>query len=426
MSSKHNAPQVRDQPRSEGVHAEPNRERARSARPRRSRATSREGARTKAVSRPAGAPAVEGGHELAGRCAEHLRSREVTRKLVARIETLSDAIPRDGIRIMHVCGTHEDTVSRYGIRSLLPAKVEIIPGPGCPVCVTTMREIDEALSLTQKAVVTTFGDLLKVPGSEGRSLADAKAAGGDVRVVYSIFDALKIAAGTGAEVVHVAVGFETTAPSTASALREKPPENFSILTCHRLVPPAMDVLLQDREARIDGLIDPGHVSAVIGLRPYEALSRRYAVPQVVAGFEPNDLLLALVMLLEMIREGKGEVRNEYARVVRREGNVKALGLLEEVFEPCDVAWRGFPVLPGSGLRLREPYAGREAREKFALEVRSAAEDAGECICGMVLRGRAYPDDCKLFGKACTPERPVGACMVSSEGSCGIWYRYGKF
>jgi len=355
----------------------------------------------------------------------HLRSRELAEKLVRKIRDAAAGLGGRKVRIMHVCGTHEDTVSRYGLRGLLPEGLEIIPGPGCPVCVTTSREIDEALALSQHAVLTTFGDLMKVPASDGRSLMDARAAGADVRVVYSIYDAVAIARSIPGEVVHVAVGFETTAPSTASVMNEAPP-NFSVLTCHRLVPPAMAALLSDGEARIDGLIDPGHVSAVIGVRAYEPLSRRFGTPQVIAGFEPTDLLMAVLMLLEMLARGETAVKNEYGRVVRTEGNERARRLMDEVFETCDVAWRGFPVIPGSGLRLRERFAARDARRRFEISVEGIPEISRGCICGEVLKGKAYPDACRLFGKACTPEHPVGACMVSSEGSCGIWHRYGRF
>ncbi len=355
-----------------------------------------------------------------------LRSRETAGKLASRIGETAGRLGRKTVRLMHVCGTHEDTVSRYGIRGLLPAGMEIIPGPGCPVCVTTSREIDEALRLCERATVTTFGDLLKVPGSEGRSLADARAEGGDVRVVYSIYDALALAAAADRDVVHVAVGFETTAPSTASVLLEGVPPNFSILCCHRLVPPAMEALLSDGDVRIDGFINPGHVSAIIGAAAYEKLGARYGIPQVIAGFEPADLLLAILMLLEMMERGEGSVRNEYVRVVRREGNAKALFMLDEAFEPCDVAWRGFPVIPGSGLRLRKNHEGCDARLRYGLTLEEKPESAKGCICGDVLKGKAYPDACRLFGKTCTPEHPVGACMVSSEGSCGIWFRYGRF
>ena len=357
----------------------------------------------------------------------HLKSPDVARRLAEKIRAVADSLQREKIRIMHVCGTHEDTVSRYGIRDLLPDCVEIIPGPGCPVCVTTSREIDESLELARCAVITTFGDLMKVPGSRGRSLVDEKAAGADVRVVYSIFDALAIARETDRETVFVAVGFETTAPSTASVFRAGSiPENFSVLMCHRLVPPAMELLLRDGDAGLDGFINPGHVSAIIGTRPYEALSEKYGAPQVVAGFEPNDVLLAVLMLLIMMRNGEGKVRNEYMRVVRPEGNVKAQELMGGIFEPGDVDWRGFPVIERSGLVLRDAYARYDARKKHGLSVKSAPEILKGCICGKVLKGTAYPDACGLFGKECTPQHPVGACMVSSEGSCGIWHRYGKF
>ncbi len=357
-----------------------------------------------------------------------LKSPDVALRLAEKIRAAGRSLQKEKIRIMHVCGTHEDTISRYGIRDLLPDCIEVIPGPGCPVCVTTSREIDECIELARRrAVITTFGDLMKVPGSRGQSLMDEKAEGADVRVVYSIFDALAIARETDRETVFVAVGFETTAPSTASALRAGSiPDNFSVLMCHRLVPPAMELLLRDRDARLDGFINPGHVSAIIGTKAYEALGARYGTPQVVAGFEPYDVLLAVLMLLTMMRKGEEKVRNEYMRVVRPEGNVKAQELMAGIFEPADVEWRGFPVIERSGLVLREAYARYDARKKHDLDVKSAPEISRGCICGKVLKGTAYPDACGLFGKDCTPRHPVGACMVSSEGSCGIWHRYGKF
>jgi len=355
--------------------------------------------------------------------------RALAGKIAARIASRARELGRPRVRLMHVCGTHEDTIQKHGVRSLLPEGVEIIPGPGCPVCVTTAREIDEALALADRGVVvTTFGDLMKVPGGGGRSLARAKADGRDVRVVYSIYDAVKIARASGAETVHVAVGFETTAPSTASVLADDGlPAGFSVLACHRLVPPALAALMADPEVRIDGFIEPGHVSAIIGLRPYEELSRAFRVPQVVAGFEPQDVLMGVLMLLTMLRDGESGVRNEYVRVVSPEGNGRALAAMAAAFAPCDVAWRGFPVIPGSGLRLLPRVARRDARERFGLRL---PDDAGSvpagCLCPEVLKGKAYPDECPLFGADCTPEHPVGACMVSSEGSCGIWHRYGAF
>ena len=327
-------------------------------------------------------------------------------------------------KFMHVCGTHEDTITRYGIRSLLPEGIEVISGPGCPVCVTTAKEIDEAHALADSAIITTFGDLLKVPGSRGKSLRDVKAGGKDVRVVYSISDAVKIAKSTDKEVVHIGIGFETTAPSTAAVLNDDLPENFSVLSCHRIIPPAMDALLSPGEIKIDGFIDPGHVSTIIGVKAYEPLSEKYGVPQVIAGFEPLDVLFGIVMLLEMIENEDFSVRNEYSGVVRYEGNLKAQRLLGEIFDICDVAWRGFPVIPKSGLELKKEFSDFNARKKFDIKIEKSIDIPEGCRCGDVLKGLIYPDECKLFCRACNPEHPVGACMVSNEGSCAIWHRYG--
>jgi len=328
------------------------------------------------------------------------------------------------VRLMHVCGTHEDAISKAGIRSMLPGNVEIISGPGCPVCVTTVKEIDEAVALAKEGVtVTSFGDMMKVPGG-GSSLADAKAAGGDVRTVYSITDAVEmVRERPGTEVVHMGIGFETTAPSTAIALLDAP-ENFYVLSCHRLIPPAMDFLLKEGDTKIDGFIDPGHVSAIIGLEPYKKISAEYGVPQVVAGFEPVDVLLAIMLLLRMIKEKDCGVRNEYRRVVRDGGNAKAIAAMNKVFDACDVRWRGFPKIPGSGLCLRQEFSAHDARARFKLEVKESPEPRG-CRCGSVLKGRIYPKHCPLFAKTCTPDKPVGPCMVSGEGSCNIAYKYNK-
>jgi hydrogenase expression/formation protein HypD len=349
------------------------------------------------------------------------RDRRIAKKIVAKIcNTASGMGP---LRLMHVCGTHEDAIAKAGIRSLLPDNVEIISGPGCPVCVTTTWEIDEAIALAKNgATVTSFGDMLKVPGSAS-SLSEAKAEGCDVRIVYSITDAVKLAKEKpGKEVVHVGIGFETTAPTTAVEIMSAP-KNFYVLSCHRTIPPAMDFLLSEGDTRIDGFIDPGHVSAIIGMGPYHVLGEKYKVPQVVAGFEPVDVLYGVLLLLEMIKQKDRGVRNEYSRVVKEEGNRKALDVLKKVFEPCDVKWRGFPAIPGSGLAIKEEYGGHDARAKFRIDVKDSPEPRG-CICGKILKGISYPAQCPLFGKKCTPEKPVGPCMVSGEGSCHIAYKYG--
>ncbi|MGQ9583273.1 MAG: hydrogenase formation protein HypD [Thermoplasmatota archaeon] len=355
-----------------------------------------------------------------------LRDRALAERLLEKLKALGVRL-----RVMHVCGTHQDTLVRHGLEPLLAeANVEIRQGPGCPVCVTTPREIEEILLLAQAGKrVAAFGDMMRVPGPSG-SLLQMQARGADVRVVYGVEDAVRLALGDGRETVFMAVGFETTAPGTALALRAKPPENFSVLTCHRTVPPALKALIEMGEVRLDGLIEPGHVSTIIGTRPYEPLSRKYRIPQVVAGFEPLDLLMAVYMLARQKKEGRAEVENEYSRVVRPEGNVRALELLESTFEPCDVAWRGFPVIPGSGLKLRAGLERWDARKRFADELaplkdREFPEPKG-CLCGEVLRGIREPQRCPLFGRRCRPDSPVGPCMVSAEGSCNILYKYGKW
>jgi len=288
-------------------------------------------------------------------------------------------------------------------------------GQGCPVGFTPQGEIDAALELVKRdCIIATYGDLLRVPGSTG----SLESSGGDVRVVQGVHKAVEIARKVDREVVFISVGFETTAPTVAATLLTAPPENFSILSCHRLVPPAMQWLLDQGEADLHGFMLPGHVCTVMGYEEYES----FPVPQVVAGFEPEDILLGLLMLVEQIRKGEHRVDNAYPRAVSREGNVKAKRLMYEVFEPFDVEWRGFPVIPASGLRLRKQYEQYDAQKKFGIEIKHV-EKHSACICDKVLRGIATPPDCVLFGKACTPRRPVGPCMVSHEGSCRIWHLY---
>jgi hydrogenase expression/formation protein HypD len=332
------------------------------------------------------------------------------------------------VRLMHVCGTHQDTLVRFGLQDMLSqAGVTIGQGPGCPVCVTTTKEIVDAITLANQGVtITVFGDMLAVPTPIG-SLADARANGADVRIVYSVEDAVK-AAKSVEKMAFVAIGFETTSPTTASAMLGNLPENFTVLSCHRLLPPALDALFSMGEVQIDGLIQPGHVATIIGTRPFERFSRDLKVPQVVAGFEPLDLLVAVMMLVRQIAEGRAEVENEYARVVRPEGNPKALGMLDEVFRPDDRAWRGFPVIEKSALELRDEFAQHDARKVFESILAQAPkvkEEMGGCRCGEVLRGLIPSEDCPAFGHGCTPKRPMGPCMVSREGSCSIAYRYGK-
>lgn len=355
-----------------------------------------------------------------------LQDKRLAEEIVSRIKKQDVSL-----RFMHVCGTHQDTLIKNGLDSVLQSVgVTIGQGPGCPVCVTTPKEIEEVLLLARKGkTVATFGDMIRVPG-ETASLQQLKADGCDVRTVYSIDDAVKLAEKNPAkEVVFMAVGFETTAPTTASVILRDPPLNFSVLSCHRVIPPALHALLEMGEIKIDGLIEPGHVSTIIGLQPYESLSSRYRIPQVVAGFEPLDLLMAVWMLVRQVKEGDARVENEYARAVKPEGNVKAQSAMERVFTHADVKWRGFPVLPKSGLLLRKKYETYDARKKYEDELCEIKEkefpDPVGCLCGEVLRGLISSEECPLFGGQCTPDSPVGPCMVSVEGSCTIEYRYAK-
>ncbi|WP_346353404.1 hydrogenase formation protein HypD [Azotosporobacter soli] len=332
------------------------------------------------------------------------------------------------IRIMEVCGTHTVAIFRHGIRQLLGDAVELISGPGCPVCVTPANYIDAALACAKQpgVILTSYGDLLRVPGSR-ESLAEAKAQGADVRVVVSPLDALAIARQEPQrKVVFLAVGFETTAPTAAAALlsaRQAGVENFLLLSAHKTVPPALRSLLT-QGACLDGLLLPGHVSAVIGLAPYRFLVDEFALPSVVAGFEALDILTAIRALARQIAAGRAELENQYRRVVLPQGNPQAMKILLDVYQPVDVEWRGLGLLKESGLVLRPAYQVYDASLVLQLKTQPAVEPKG-CCCGLVLQGRMQPAQCPLFARECTPLKPVGACMVSREGACSAWYNYGK-
>jgi len=335
------------------------------------------------------------------------------------------------LKFMHVCGTHQDTLVKHGLDVLFQqAGIEIRQGPGCPVCVTTPKEIEETLLLAKEGkTIATFGDMIRVPGVTS-SLQQIKTEGCDVRTVYSIEDAVSFAEKyPEKEVVFMAVGFETTAPTTASVLLRKPPLNFSVLCCHRLIPPALQAILDLGEIKLDGFIQPGHVSTIIGAQPYEFISKKYHIPQVIAGFEPLDLLMGVWMLMRQIQQGRAVVENEYSRAVDLQGNRKAQLVMKQVFEPMDVKWRGFPLLPRSGLRLKKKYSSYDARLKYeGMLERLASEEFAEpvgCLCGDVLRGLISSKECPLFRHECTPETPVGPCMVSREGNCHIEFLYSK-
>ena len=328
---------------------------------------------------------------------------------------------------MEVCGTHTVTILRNGIKQLLAKETNLISGPGCPVCVTSNQDLDKAIAIArlQGTILATFGDMLKVPGTSS-SLEKERAEGRDIRVVYSAMDAVKIAKkNPNKKVVLLAIGFETTAPTIASAILEaykEGLENFLIFCVHKLIPPAMKALLDMGEINMDGFICPGHVSAIIGSKPYQFIAQDYRLPCVITGFEPLDVLQAIYMLFLQRVEGRCEVEIQYSRAVPEDGNPTALELIEEVFEVCDASWRSLGVIPDSGLRLRERYGVFDALENLEPQVRDSREPPG-CMCGEILRGIKEPFECKLFAQGCNPENPVGPCMVSSEGTCAAYYKY---
>jgi hydrogenase expression/formation protein HypD len=347
------------------------------------------------------------------------RNPELAHNIAEKIKAI--APKKEQVKFCHVCGTHEWTITHYGLRSLLPENVEVIAGPGCPVCIVPASEIDEAVQLAQKGIVITcFGDMLRVPGSES-SLLEAKAAGAEVRIVYAVSDAVDMAKREPEkEFVFSAVGFETTAPSTAVEALGDLPKNFSFLVSHRLIPPAMELLLGVGDLHIEGFIAPGHVSAIIGLKPYELFTRVYRMPTVVAGFEPIDVLMSIYMLLKQVSEREATLENEYSRVVKPEGNPKALEMMEKAFIVTAGNWRGIGRLPDSALQLRESLAQYDARLKYGVHVEQGKDILLGCECHLVIIGKIKPKECPMFMKACTPAKPVGACMVSSEGTCRVW------
>ena len=343
------------------------------------------------------------------------------------------------LRFMEVCGTHTVAIFRSGLRSLLPGEIEHLSGPGCPVCVTHDREIAACMELAGKenVVIATFGDLMRVPGPGGKTLKQAKAEGAEVEVVYSPLDALALAGERkDRTVVFLGVGFETTAPTVAATVqmaKARGIANFAALTFHKLVPPALDVLLaeghgpsgqseQTGRAGIDAFLLPGHVSTILGVEPYNFVAERYGKPGVVGGFDPADILQSLILMIEMRKNKTPAIKNQYSRAVDDRGNPRARDILFDVFEPADALWRGIGEIPGSGLVMRDVYADWDAWKRFSLSLPDVPEIRG-CKCGDVLKGRLMPDKCPLFGKACTPASPVGPCMVSTEGSCAAYFKY---
>lgn len=347
------------------------------------------------------------------------RDPDLAERLAKKIVDIAPT--KGGIKICHVCGTHEWTMTHYGLRSLLPENVEVIAGPGCPVCIVPASEIDEAVQLAQKGIVITcFGDLLRVPGSQ-MSLLDAKAKNADVRVVYGIGDAVKMARSEpDKDFVFFAIGFETTSPSTAVEVAAEPPENMSFLISHRTIPPAMKLLVEMKDLSLNGFIAPGHVSTIIGLKPYQVFPRDYGIPVVVAGFEPLDLMFGIYMILRQLKEGKPKLENEYARAVKWEGNTKAQKLMNQVFSTQDGAWRGLGTIPSSKYVLKDKYSKYDAHLKYDVKVEKSVDIQHGCRCHLVVIGKIKPTECPLFMKTCTPQKPIGACMVSVEGTCRIW------
>ncbi len=347
--------------------------------------------------------------------------KELIAKIFARINR--------PVSLMEVCGTHTVALFKHGIRSLLPEGLNLLSGPGCPVCVTAIKDIDKAIAFAQMpdVILTTFGDMMRVPGGK-LSLSEAKAEGADIRIIYSPLDCLTMAKeNPSKKIVFFSAGFETTAPNAAVTVAEADRQgvgNFYLYSVHKVVPPALAALLQSEDVRIDGFMLPGHVSTIIGTHVYDFLAKDFAKPCVVTGFGADDILSAMVMLLRQMAEGRAAVEIQYTSVVTPEGNPKALRFIETCFEPCDAYWRGIGVIPGSGLCLRETFRHRDAEAMFQIDVPDYPEPKG-CMCGLVLRGVMTPNQCKLFGTACTPERPVGACMVSTEGSCAAYYRFSQ-
>ena len=353
------------------------------------------------------------------------RNSELAQGLISDIRGKS----KQKVRLMEFCGGHTVAIFKYGIRQALPPNIELVSGPGCPVCVTATSDIDKAIALAMVpgVIIASFGDMLRVPGSRA-SLQQARAAGADVRIVYSTLDALTIAQENPAKtVVFIGVGFETTAPTIAASVlqaKEQRIKNYSVLSLHKLCPPVIKTILDAGEVKLNGLICPGHVSAVTGSNAWEFVARDYGIPCVVAGFEPTDILQCVDMLVTQVENRRAKVEIAYKRGVTPEGNLQAQKIMRQVFEPCPANWRGMGKVPDSGLKLRQKFADFDAEVAFDIKPEPAVEPKG-CICGEILRGVKTPADCRLFRKVCSPENPVGPCMVSSEGSCSAYYLYGE-
>jgi len=355
-----------------------------------------------------------------------LRDKRVAREISEDIRRLARELGEE-VKIMTFCGTHEHTVTYYGIRSLLPENVRIVAGPGCPVCVTPARDVDVAIELALSGIrVFTYGDMYRVPGSR-KSLAEARAEGADVRVVYGIADAIRIAREDGKESAFFSIGFETTAPIPASYLRRGlVPSNLKILSSHRLTVPILRYILESPDIPLRGVIAPGHVSTIVGASAWRFVAEEFGIPVVVAGFEPIDVLLAIDLVLRQLVRGEARLVNEYKRAVKWEGNPLARELMYSVFEAVDGLWRGIGVVPESALELRDSYSDLDARAQYGIEIRDSIDVRPGCRCSDVILGKAAPTECPMFMRACTPSNPKGPCMVSSEGTCSIWAKYGGY
>lgn len=359
---------------------------------------------------------------------DQFRDKEVVTGLAQRIRTLTAGREKP-LTFMEVCGTHTMAIYQYGLRTLLPPEVRLISGPGCPVCVTPNGYLDRAIALCRlpDLIIATFGDMLRVPGSSS-SLMEERAKGAEVRIVYSPLDAVQIAVkNPGKRVVFLGVGFETTAPTIAGSILTAKAlglSNYFVLASHKTMPQPMAILSADPELSVDGYLCPAHVSAIIGANAYRPLCAEYRVPCVVTGFEPTDVMQGVEMLVRQAISGASKVEIQYSRVVRWEGNAKAQAILAQVFTPFDADWRGIGELPGSGLKIAAPYAAYDAELAIPVAVEELKEHKG-CLCGEILKGKVSPFDCPLFGTSCTPESPVGACMVSSEGTCSAAYKYSR-
>jgi hydrogenase expression/formation protein HypD len=353
---------------------------------------------------------------------DEYRDRKIAEQIVQQIRRICHR----KITLMEVCGTHTVAIHRHGLQRLLPDEIALLSGPGCPVCVTPIADIDRAIFLSKGEItLATFGDLIRVPGST-TSLLKQRGLGAAIRIVYSAYDALTLAQqNPDRSVVFLGVGFETTAPTVAAVIKraqEEGVDNFSVLSMHKVLPPALLALVESPQVKIDGFICPGHVSTIIGTGLYQKVADGFHIPCVVTGFEPVDILQAIALLTEQIEKGEAKVEIQYRRAVSPQGNLKAKAVMEEVFEPCDSTWRGFGVLPKSGLKLKAPYRQFDAERIYDIPSPEGKEPPG-CICGDILRGIRRPPDCPLYKKVCTPENPVGACMVASEGTCAAYYHF---